>query len=77
MKLGLTDEEICALRGLDVSDEYPPTLAHHRDIAKLQLKKVMEWGNEPCDEHTVGIRAKLKRHQCIECWQALLEEVRE
>ena len=38
----LKDEEICALSGLEVGEEYPPTLDHHRDIAKAAVKKVVE-----------------------------------
>ncbi len=50
-------------------------------VAKAQLKKVVEWGDTRCDgdEKHYGsqfIPPPLKRN-CPECWQALLEEVKE
>ena len=49
--------------------------------AKAQLKKVVEWGDTRCDgdERHYGSQFSpppLKRN-CPECWQALLEEVKE
>ena len=43
-------------------------------IAKAQLKKFINWGNEPCDvkEH---YELNAKKRQCEACWQDLLEEV--
>jgi len=40
-------------------------------ILKAQLKKIYDWGNEPCP-HWVG---DLKR-ECPDCWQTLLEEIK-
>ncbi|KKN75004.1 hypothetical protein LCGC14_0385060 [marine sediment metagenome] len=83
----LTDEEI---RG--AIQDYNATLNQccddsyftiHADsfnaIAKAQLKKVVEWGNEWCPVHTIEISKDvtevIAKHQCCECWQALLKEV--
>ena len=47
-------------------------------IAKAQLKKVAEWGNEKCphivDLGEVGTMG-LPNRACVKCWQALLKEV--
>ena len=47
-------------------------------IAKAQVKKVGEWGNEECFEHPYNSdlpeeEYNRKRHRCSECWQALLK----
>ncbi len=69
----LTDEEILEL------DEMCFECGQHDDseVAKAQLKKVVEWGDEPCIEHEHGKRVDaVPRKHCSECWQALLEEVK-
>lgn len=46
--------------------------------AKAQLKKVVEWLEEDCP-HDVTPQMpyrRAKRKHCVECWQALLEEVK-
>ena len=45
------------------------------NIAKAQLKKVMEWGEEMCldPQHTHKLDYK-QRHNCYRCWQDLLKE---
>lgn len=43
------------------------------DVAKVQLKKVVEWGNERCIEHDLE---GYDRRECSQCWQSLLEEVK-
>ncbi len=52
-----------------------------RSIAKAQLKKVGEWGDENCEEHNMDMRKRkgevVKRQYCPWCWLALLEEVKE
>ena len=49
------------------------------DGRKESLKKVVEWGNEWCPVHTIEISKDvtevIAKHQCCECWQALLKEV--
>ena len=73
----LTDEEITKAfnHGVRHGDgTYPPEA-----IAKAQLKKVVEWGEEECFEHPYKSNIKSeeynrKRHRCFECWQSLLEE---
>ncbi len=42
------------------------------EITKAQAKKFTEWGEEPCP-HVSHHRGK---HWCGECWQDLLEEVK-
>ena len=48
-------------------------------IARAQLKKVVEWGNEDCTEHGFIITEEVlkypPRHQCPKCWQVLRKEV--
>ena len=78
--VGLTDEEISlALSKQGYTDEVHAEL---EVVAEAQLKKVMEWGNEDCEEHPYTSRSKgeaynRKHHRCPECWQGLLEEVKE
>lgn len=79
----LTDEEIQRIR-VESSN-----WSEAERIAKAQLEKVVEWGDEPCLEHQFpipvivdGIKQTLKsstykRRDCSVCWQALLEEVKE
>ena len=72
----LTDEEISrALRNQGYTDE---VYAELEVVAKAQLKNVVDWGNEPCIEHKHGRRIDtVPRRFCSECWQALLEEIKE
>jgi len=46
------------------------------DIAKAQLKKVVEWLYMPCTEHPVSEAISPMRKNCPKCWQALLEETK-
>ena len=50
-------------------------------LLKAQLKKVVEWGDEDCFDHNGARRREqgwhIKRRVCPECWQTLLEEVKE
>ena len=47
-------------------------------IAKAQLKKVVEWGQELCKDHNRTQREEqgwfVKRHDCPQCWQDLKKE---
>lgn len=45
------------------------------ETTKAQLKKAAEWGNEECNGHG-GWQTSVKRRQCAQCWQALLEEIK-
>lgn len=45
-----------------------------REIAKAQLKKVVEWGDESCEEHAVN--QGTRKRDCPFCWQVLLEETK-
>ncbi len=45
-------------------------------VAKAQLKKVVEWGNDFCmDNSHYGKREHNRKGLCLMCWQALLEEI--
>ncbi len=69
----LSDEDICALSGLDADEEYPPTLDHQRGIAKAQLKKIRDnMGVElcSCDKDDDGLTYRIP----FENWQELLKE---
>ena len=50
-----------------------------RQVAKVQLKKVVEWGEEMCYDHNGAQRKEqnwyVKRRECPICWQALEEEI--
>lgn len=79
----LTDKEIIGARvgayaeeGLPVTDIMRYVDIEDRGIAKTQLKKVVEWGDEACSdkEHHPHYDHMLRR-ACPMCWQALLEEV--
>ena len=82
-KVGLTDKEMKALRpdvpacGQTVF-ECAACSGGCPIVAKAQLKKVVEWGNEVCvgRENHPGYDNVLRR-ACSHCWQALLEEVKE
>lgn len=69
----LTDEEIMDV----VLDEGLGVIADEdtRAIAKTQLKRVVEWGDEECP-HEPWVHDDAKKHTCDKCWQALLEEVK-
>ena len=82
----LTDEEIkrvmetMSSQGIMLNPE--DYLEEGKAVAKAQLKKVVEWGDEPCYIHLVKDGAVdttegIKRRECPKCWQALLEEVKE
>jgi len=48
-------------------------------VAKDQIKKVEEWGEEDCECPTrpvVTDTVNKKRHRCWKCWQSLLKEVK-
>ncbi len=50
---------------------------HHREIAKAQAKKMVEWLEEDCPHDTsFEVYVRAKRLHCAECWQALLDEVK-
>ena len=84
--IGLTgDEQLKALgkvrrRALD--DGVTPDRAQEDDaLLRAQLKKVVEWRNEECTEHshTINIsgidhRVIVMHNDCEECWQNILEE---
>ncbi len=76
----LTDEEIEEIIS-------PMLMVSPATIAKAQLKKVVEWGDEDCPEHAVEARESLRRglelcglspiyprRECQTCWQALKKE---
>lgn len=43
-------------------------------IARAQLKHLYEWGNEPCPHDIHHSMGRNKKHECLECWQLLLEK---
>jgi len=51
------------------------TKAQRVSIAKAQLKKVCDWGNETCPHDLFGEGTQCFKHACDECWK-LLEEVK-
>lgn len=70
----LTDEEI-----ENTIRPYPPYLEFMPEVSvviKAQLKKVYEWGNEPCPHWKVnkGIYNP-KRRECDICWSELKKEI--
>ena len=73
------DEAKQALLDMAIIDMRLPS--ERGKIAKAQLKKVVEWGDEPCYIHlvkdgAVNTTEGIKRRECSKCWQALLEEVK-
>ena len=46
-----------------------------RAITKAQAKKLMEWGDEICQERYLHLGGR-KRRECPTCWQALKEEIK-
>jgi len=79
----LTDEEILeamnrkpfdCVRHVTLSDGYADELS---EIAKAQIEKIVEWGNERCPhfEGTIGGQTPTKR-ECYHCWQTLLDAVK-
>ena len=74
----LTDKEISRIEGQVLADIKPDEHIQSRvmrEVAKVQLRKVVEWGSEDC-LHLPGPYSMRKR-ACDECWQSLLEEVKE
>ena len=65
----LTDEENPYI-------DKPETGSFERQVffrgGQAQLKKVVEWINEPCNEHTKNL---IPRRRCGDCMEALLKEI--
>jgi len=83
MSILLTEEEIITAvmgRKLDVHREICPQCTEA--LLKAQIKKMLEWGNEPCphfderDRHGYMIVPDLKR-ECSFCWSELQKEIGE
>ena len=81
----LTDKKMDAImdkvwRGVRAKDGYVPgeecADAPIADaIAKAQLKEMVEWGDDTCDDTTHdGYVNSILRRECPDCWQVLLEE---
>ena len=68
------DEEVFKRTGMRIY--HTTTEDSHTAVAKAQLKKVVEWGNEVCvdDAHHPRFQCML-RHCCLTCWQSLLKEI--
>ncbi len=60
-------------RGLYENEEH--RLMLERKIAKVQLKKVGEWGGSVCTDRTHS--GTMKKRECGFCWRVLLEEIKE
>ncbi len=77
----LTDEEIDRIVLLCYTDNKISCVQWAvKEGIKAQLKKVVEWGEEECPHKTVragGIYQLYHRRDCPQCWQSLLEEVKE
>ncbi len=55
---------------------YPPSTEDER-IAKVQVRRVIMWGDERCPHPSTFDGQRLTRKKnCPECWQALLDEVK-
>ncbi len=72
MSILLTPEEIL--------EAYHGRVSDIREVAKAQLKKVVEWLHEECFDHPYESELpseeyNRKRYRCFECWQALLKEI--
>ena len=72
----LTDEEIQVIFDRAKRTPTAPVDCYicRKNLAKAQLKKVVEWGNEDCPHNTPSGRVKFAR-ECHLCWQTLLKEV--
>lgn len=76
MNLLLNDEEIEeAITGASYLVGATVGLTHHQKVAKAQLKKGVGYMNGKCSEHWAN--STPFRWRCPQCWQALLEEVKE
>lgn len=62
----------CGLREVERGKPNEGSYYYEHQLNKAQLKKIAEWGNEPCFEHRLGMDGL--RRRCRECWQALLKE---
>ena len=71
--VGLTVEEIRKLPKVLTSK----ITTRPEVVAKAQIKKVGEWGDKACRKHPTCETTVLLRRECEECWQALLEEVKD
>ena len=69
----LTDEKMKA-----INDNMPSDAKYgdvFKAIAKAQLTKILEWGDEDCLDHFVYGQER-KRSNCEECWQELQEDAK-
>ena len=86
-QVGLTDEEISKIVDKYFAFGYPDGAygvngGVVKQATKAQLKKVVEWSNEDCDDHIHSHvkdnelqHSKIRRRECPLCWQALLREI--
>jgi len=81
MNILLTDEEIEESSQVDMflpNGEVDPDCGYLRgrqQVARAQLKRVAEWGNEPCPHPSTFDGQRLtKKKNCPDCWQVLLKE---
>jgi len=69
----------------DIKDDHEAWLYDRRNIAKAQLKKIYDWGNEPCP-HRTELKKRLDepgiltvivgtRRECSDCWAELEKEL--
>ncbi len=74
------EEQLEALRKLNDKyrddDERPTRAMEDEALCEAQLKKVVEWGIERCQEHYRG-GGVFSRRECPKCWKDLLDEVKD
>ena len=72
----LAHHAMAVKNGRDPTLETSEALSERRKVAKAQLKKVVEWGIERCQEHYRG-GGVFSRRECPKCWKDLLDEVKD
>ena len=83
MSILLTDEQIdkAMKYAIDWAQDYTmrggkADSIPERQVAKAQLKKVVEWGDEVCSDETHHPHYDcMYKRCCSSCWQALLKEI--
>ena len=49
--------------------------AQLKSCEKQHLKEMIEWGDDICYEHSIGLMTSRKR--CVNCWQSLRDRLKE
>ena len=87
MSILLSEKEMAGVQGdkekclavIEAFDTCKCCSANCHDVARAQLRRIMEWGKAECFEHPYDSdlpeeEYNRKRNRCPECWETLEKE---